>query len=217
MIVFPIRMLEINSDPSVKSNVEKCRKKQTVMKTIPLSLSVIALAALASCASDPAVTRRPVSLNVDTQLSTQVFEDVNAYRSSLGVRELQRHAGLDRLANGFCEYLRANSGNFEVYGKYVSHMGYEGRSLIAMRRLNMMSTSENIASTMSLGSDSQTAKKLVGMWQSSPDHHDSMRCPAWTHTGVGAVTGADGRVYATQIFSTKNFSEVTSYAEFNQF
>ena len=187
------------------------------MKTLPLSLPVIALAALASCAVNPVISRTQVSLNVDSSLSTEVFEDVNAYRNKLGVGELKRDARLDRLANEFCEYLRKNSGTFEVYGKYVSHMGYEGRSLIAMRRLNMMSTSENIASTMSTDSDGQTAANLVTLWQNSPDHHASMRCPAWTHTGVGAVVGPDGRVYATQIFSTKNFSEVTSYTEFNHF
>jgi uncharacterized protein YkwD len=187
------------------------------MKTSPLSLNVIAIAALASCANQPALTRTPVPLRTDSSLAGQVLDDVNAYRNSIGVSDLQRDAGLDRLAKSHCDYLLENSGTFTVYGKYVSHMGAEGRSLIAMKRLDMMSTSENIASTMSVGSNARTARNLVILWQNSHDHDFAMRTPSWTHTGIATTVGPDGRVYAAQIFSTKKYSKLAANTNFNQF
>ena len=66
-----------------------------------------------------------------------------------------------------------------------------------MKSLKMLNSSENVASTMRGASDAQTAGFLVKLWQKSGDHDYAMRNPAWTHTGVGTVVDADGRVFAT--------------------
>ena len=179
--------------------------------TAPL-LQDAALAALASCASPSQPGRDQVSVQVASSLSDQVYQDVNAYRRSQGAKDLQRHAGLDRLAQEHCEYLRKNRGTFNLYGKNVSHDGSEGRALVAMKSLRMLNTSENVASTLCGVSDAQTAGFLLKLWQKSTDHDYAMRNPAWTHTGVGTVVDADG-----QLFGTISLSQLSTRDRFSGF
>jgi uncharacterized protein YkwD len=183
------------------------------MKGNPPALQIMAACALVSCAN-PTNSTNPQG---GSTLSAQVFQDTNAYRSSHGTRQLKRHPGLDRLASEHCEYLRRNRGTFKLYGKNVSHNGAEGRALIAMKRLNMFSCSENVASTMSQGSDRQTSRAIVQLWQQSRDHEQAMRDSAWTHTGIGTVVAEDGRVFATQLFGTMSQSHLTMHDRLTQF
>lgn len=188
------------------------------MKIIAPLLQTALLTVLASCTNNTGVNQTPVSYQGGgSPLSGQVFQDVNTYRRNRGARELQRHAGLDRLAMEHCEYLRKNRGTFNLYGKNVSHDGAEGRALIAMKSLRMMSTSENVASTMKAGSDARTSMSLLTLWQKSHAHEEAMRNPAWTHTGVGTLVDADGRVFATQLFATANNSQMAMQERFNRF
>jgi len=181
-----------------------------------VTLVACAAAALASCASQPEKTKLPVSatFSPDNSLSGQVLKEVNAYRRNIGVNELQRHPGLDRLAQEHCEYLRANRGKFGVYGKNVSHMGFEGRSLVARERYNMMSISENVAAANSPGKD--FAPVLVKLWSESKDHNYNMKSD-WTHTGVGVVIDDDGTVFSTELFATMSNSQMTMRNRFTSF
>lgn len=188
------------------------------MKTIAPLLPTAVLAVLTSCTSNTGDNQTPVSYRGGgSPLSNQIFQDVNAYRRNHGARELQRHAGLDRLAKEHSEYLRKHRGTFNLYGKNVSHDGAEGRALIAMKTLRMMSTSENVASTVSARSDTQTSMYFVTLWQKSPAHEEAMRNHAWTHTGIGTVVDADGRAFATQLFGTINNSQMMMQERFNRF
>jgi uncharacterized protein YkwD len=188
------------------------------MKTYPY-LKVIAIAcvgALASCATQPLPTKIPMSasLRPDSSLSGRVFTEVNSYRRSHGVQNLQRHPGLDRLAHEHCEYLRQHRGSFGLYGKNVSHFGFEGRALLARERYQMMNVSENVAaSTHAGGSPAQT---MVKLWSQSKDHEHNMRS-TWTHTGVGAVMDSDGTVISTQLFATVSYSQLATRDRFNRF
>lgn len=184
------------------------------MKAIPSLLKATVFMALASCATPTGQTSAP---GCSSPLSAQVFQDVNAYRLQRGAGSLRRNAGLDRLALNHCEYLRKNRGTFNLYGKNVSHDGAEGRSLVAMQRFNMLSTSEIVASTLSTGSDAGTARALVILWQNSRDHESSMRDKSWTDTGVATVVDADGRVFATQLFGTASHSQLTTRNRFSGF
>ncbi len=188
------------------------------MKT-KTSLKVIVAAcvgALASCATQPVKTRMPVSatLRPDSSLSGQVFRAVNAYRGEHNAQELQRHAGLDRLAQEHCEYLRSHRGQFGLYGKNVSHVGFEGRCLMAQSRLNMLNVSENVAAANHPGE--KPAPVLVQLWSESKDHEYNMRSE-WTHTGVGVVVDSDGMVFSTQMFGTLNNSQMTFRNKLNNF
>lgn len=183
------------------------------------SLKVIAVAcvgALASCASLPETQKVPVSasLRPDSSLSGRVFQEVNSYRRSHGASDLQRHPGLDRLAQQHCEYLRRHRGEFGVYGKNVSHVGFEGRSLIARERYQIYHLSENVASANYPGKD--PAPVLVKLWSESKDHDYNMRSQ-WTHTGIGIVVDKDGTVFSTQLFATVTESQLTMRNRFNSF
>jgi uncharacterized protein YkwD len=191
------------------------------MKTHPYIqiLAAFCIGALASCAKPPApvtTTRMPVSasLRPDGSVSSRLYQEVNSYRRSQGARELERHAGLDRLAQEHSEYLRQHRGTFTLQGKNVSHIGFEGRALIARERYQMQNVSENVAATSKVpGSITQ---RLVSLWVASKDHHQNM-VDDWTYTGVGVVVDSDGMVFATQLFSTVGNSQMALRERFNQF
>lgn len=168
------------------------------------------IAALASCAPQPDKSRMPVSASIrprpDHSLSGRVFDAVNSYRRAHHASDLQRHAGLDRLAQDHCEYLRKHRGEGTIYGKNVSHAGFEGRTLIARERFNMMSISENVAAANHPGEDAPNV--LVKLWSGSKDHNYNM-LSEWTYAGVGVVVDSDGMVFSTQIFATVSNSQLT--------
>lgn len=190
------------------------------MKT-HLSLKVTAVVAvvvvaLSSCAPQPQPTKLHVSASIrpDSSLSGQVFQGVNAYRSQHGASALQRHAGLDRLAQEHCEYLRQHRGTFKLHGKNVSHFGFEGRALAARERYQMQNVSENVAAANHPGKS--PAPVVVNLWAGSKDHESNMR-QSWTHTGVATVTDSDGMVFATQLFATVSNSQLATRERFNRF
>ncbi len=187
------------------------------MKTHPYTqmFAVACSAVLAACASPPTTVRMPVSASIrpDTSLSSQVFQGVNSYRRSLGAQELQRHAGLDRLAQEHCEYLRQHRGSFSLNGKNVSHIGFDGRATIARERYQMDGVSENVAAANYPGKNQ--ASVLISLWKGSKDHHKNM-IDAWTYTGVGTVVDSDGMVFSTQLFATMSSSQMAERECFNR-
>lgn len=188
------------------------------MKTccLPVLLGILfPLLASTSCVN-------PAKLDVaaqspDGNLASCVFDYVNGYRKSHGSGALRGHPGLNKLAVAHSEYMRKNRGTFELYGKNVTHMGSEGRSLVAMRVHHFTSVSENVAAAPKAGSDSQSAAKLVILWKNSPKHEAAMRAPEYTHTGVGIVMDADGTIFATQLFGTLSTSQLSTRERFNSF
>lgn len=170
------------------------------MKTISYNqLSAIALAGLlASCsAPSPTVTRIPVSSSSGKtssgSLSGQVFNEVNSYRAQKGKSALERHAGLDQLAQGHCDYLAKNCGGS---GTNISHAGFDKRAFNAHRYFHISSVGENVVS-----SRTKTASHLRDLWVSSKTHEKNMR-GGWKYTGIGTAVTPDGMVISTQIFGT---------------
>lgn len=140
--------------------------------------------------------------------------EVNSYRRSLGASDLQRHPGLDRLAQEHCEYLRQHKGTSGLYEKNASHFGFEDRVLLVRERYQMRSVSENVAAATHPGDN--PAPVLVRLWAESKNHEYNMRSE-WTHTGIGVVKDSDGTVFATQLFSTVKNSHLTTRDRFNSF
>lgn len=190
----------------------------SLMKTQPTIrlLAVVCAGALASCASPPAPTRLPVSASnqPDSSVSGRLFQDVNSCRRSVGAHDLQRHPGLDRLAQDHSEFLRRNRGTFKLSGKNVSHYGFEGRALLARERYQMENVSENVAAAMEPGGTKTST--LINLWKGSKGHHKNM-LDDWTHTGMGVVVDSDGMVFATQLFATVSNSQLSVRERFNRF
>jgi uncharacterized protein YkwD len=154
---------------------------------------------LASCSSSSATdSGMPVysSVKNDSSLSAKVFTEVNSYRATKGKAALQRHAGLDRLAQKHCDYLVKTAGSYELYGKNVSHIGFEGRALVARQAYNIKNLGENVVS-----SKSHSAKHLVEAWSRSKSHELNMRSD-WYCTGVATAVAPDGSVISTQLFGS---------------
>lgn len=179
-------------------------------------IAIACTAALASCAGPSRENSRiPVSATPskqDSSLRGQLLHEVNSYRRNHGAKELQRHAGLDSLAQKHSEFLRQNRGKFAFDGKNVSHIGFEGRALLARRQYNMLSCAENVASTKNTSNG--IAPAIVKMWAGSSKHENNM-LGSWTHTGIGAVQDSDGTVFSTQLFGTISDSQMTSRNRFN--
>ena len=188
------------------------------MKNLPYThLSALLCAgALVACANSRVPTKVPVSvsLQADHSPAAQVFQSVNAYRSSQGVKQLQRHAGLDRLAQKHCEYLRQQRGTFSLKGRNVSHMGFDGRALVARELYRMDNISENVAAANHAGTHVDAA--VMALWKSSKDHQKNM-VDSWTHTGIGVVVDSDGTVFADQLFATISNSQRALHYRFTQF
>jgi len=186
------------------------------MKTHPYMkvTAVACMGALASCATPPEPQKVSVSASPrpSSSLSGQVLQEVNSYRRSHGKSELQRHPGLDRLAQEHCEYLRKGRGNFGLNGSNVSHFGFESRAINARERYQMGAVSENIAAANYPGK--KIGPVLVQLWSNSKGHDANMR-NSWTQTGVGVVVDSDGMVFATQIFGCVNHSQLTTRNRFN--
>lgn len=146
-----------------------------------------------------------------------MLKGVNAYRVSHGVPELQNHAGLASLAQKHSEFMRQNRGKFELKGKQgrnITHLGFEGRTLVARQRYNITNCVENVAyvSNTSKG----VAPTIVGLWANSKTHDSNMRGPS-THTGIGIVKDTDGTIFFTELFGTIGNSQITTRNRFNGF
>ncbi len=173
--------------------------KLSLMKTSPYTLLFASalVGALASCSSpSPTVTRVQVSSSFgrEAALSDQVFAEVNSYRSTKGKAALQRHAGLDRLAQQHCDYLAKKSGNYGTNGNNVSHIGFEGRALTAKHTYKIGTVGENV-----VASTNRSAQHLVNLWAGSKGHEYNMR-GEWALCGVATSVTADGQVISTQLF-----------------
>lgn len=61
---------------------------------------------------------------------------------------------------------------------------------------------ENIAFSVTEGSESYLPKQLLKQWKNSPDHNEAMLRDMYTHAGIGVYVKADGSVHATLILCT---------------
>jgi uncharacterized protein YkwD len=178
-------------------------------------ISLSCLGAFASCSTtQPARITVSAPSSSNSKIASQLFETVNAYRVSKGKSELIRHSGLDQLARNHCEYLRKNRGKFGLYGKNVSHWGFEGRAVVAQQYYNVQNISENVAAAYNPGSGA--ANSILKLWQGSTDHKYNLRS-SWSHTGIGVVVDSDGTVFATQLFATMKNSQMATRERFNHF
>jgi len=179
-------------------------------------LTVILAGVLASCADTATPTRGPVATapRPDNSLNTQLSQAVNAYRRSQGGAELRRHAGLDQLARKHSEYLREHRGSFSLEGKNVSHMGFEGRTLVAREIYHMSNISENVVAANHAGANPTAA--ILALMKGNKVQQKSM-VDSWTHLGAGVVVDSDGTAFATLLFATQSMSQMATRQRFNQF
>lgn len=194
------------------------------MRGVPMKTSLcftLAMAAgvfaLASCASQPTARKVPVSASVQPKnpISDRIYQDVNGYRASRGASQLRRHAGLDRLAQAHSQYLLEKRGTFGLHGSNVSHMGFEGRALVAREHYQMSAVSENVAAVNGR-SENEASQALLKLWKGSPEHHENM-VDDWQFTGIGTAVAEDGTVFSTQLFANEGVGRMLTRTRFTSF
>jgi uncharacterized protein YkwD len=164
---------------------------------------------LAPCAPglEPSATTLPVTTAPAGQgrLAATIHGQVNAYRQSLGKPALQRHAGLDRLAQQHAEFMRRNRGKFgKGNAGNLTHHGFEERTLMAQRGMGISDVGENVGACQGAASAAGT---LVEAWKKSRGHQMNLK-GGWTQTGIGVVVDDDGTVFATQLFGNTSKSHL---------
>ena len=186
------------------------------MKNPFIFLIALGITFVASCAAPIKnetfkITAPPITTK---SLAGQIHAAVNSYRRERGKQQLLRHPGLDQLANNHSEYMRKNRGTFDLYGKNVSHWGFEGRALLARERFNIQNMSENVVAAYHPGKSGVSI--IVDLWDRSKAHKINMGS-SWTCTGIGTAVDNDGTVFATQIFGTMRSSQMSTRERFNRF
>lgn len=162
-----------------------------------LFLATTCLGALGSCSapsSANALGHTSSSVARDDALEDRIFAEVNAYRTRNGKAVLCRHPGLDRLAQQHSDYLAKTGGSYDLYGKNVSHIGFEGRVVMARQAYKITSLGENV-----IASTDRSAKYLVNHWSASKGHDHNLRSD-WHCTGVGTAVTPEGMGITTQIY-----------------
>jgi uncharacterized protein YkwD len=174
---------------------------------------------LASCGPQLTTTTVPMSSasasKGDGSLAGTIHAQVNSFRSSVGRKQVRRHAGLDRMAQQHSEFMRMNRGKFgKGSAGNLTHYGFEERALKAQRMMSMGEVAENIATCSRQGSNAVPV--LVNAWKNSSGHMKNMK-GNWDVTGVGVSVDSDGTVFATQIFANEDHSHMTTTNRMRQF
>ena len=158
-----------------------------------------------SCAPRKPTVAAAAAAYSESSVRTAVFRDVNAYRAKLGKPPLVRHPGLDRMAQGHSDFLLKNRGRFELSKTgNVSHLGFDGRAVLAKAKYGIVNLHENVAA-------GPRGASMARMWAASKAHEPNMRAN-WAYTGVGVAVAPDGTIFATQLFG----SAPTSHRELRQ-
>jgi uncharacterized protein YkwD len=121
-----------------------------------------------------------------SQFDMEILEEVNKYRTGIGLVALESNDFLWDLAHGHSTGMADGSVPF-------GHDGLSERSNLIRTTLGSGSIAENI------GKGKGTAEEIVNNWLSSVGHKENIE-GNFTQTGLSAVKGKDGNWYFTQIF-----------------
>lgn len=157
------------------------------------------VSASVSCSAPaPATMRVRVAVSAPSQstgrLSNEVFNEVNLYRQRGGMSTLERHAGLDQLAQKHCDFLVATCGG---RGTNINHLGFDKRAFDAGKYFRISSIGENVEA-----SKIHSPKRLVGLCAASESHDRNMKS-AWKYAGVATAMSDDGVLISTQVFGSE--------------
>jgi uncharacterized protein YkwD len=122
-----------------------------------------------------------------TDLEKSVFDRINRYRISLGLKKLTLNANISKQA-------RIHSQNMARGKVPFSHQGFEKR--VNAIPIRYTSAAENVAYNQGY---SDPAAEAVSGWIKSPDHLINIK-GNYNMTGIGVATNSKGEVYLTQIF-----------------
>jgi uncharacterized YkwD family protein/spore coat assembly protein SafA len=132
------------------------------------------------------------TIRATKSIESQVIQLTNQERAKNGLKPLATDWQLSRVARYKSTDMRDKN--------YFSHTSPTYGSPFTMMRnfgINYRSAAENIAAGQ------RTPTEVVQSWMNSPGHRKNILSPAYTHIGVGHVTGGNYGHYWTQMFISK--------------
>ncbi len=130
-----------------------------------------------------------------------IWAGINNERTKAGLGALKFDARLSAAARGHAKDMadrnffdhRSGKPGFDTPGDRIHQAGSFEQAW-----------AENIAFLQGQP-DSRIVATFVTGWMKSPGHFKNIMTTNFTHTGVGVFKSSDGRVYAVQVFSTREF------------
>jgi uncharacterized protein YkwD len=127
-------------------------------------------------------------------MELEIHDQINAYRVSQGLQELELHEDIVEVCRGHSKDMLKGTVPF-------GHDGFEDRVTTIQLTIDAWESGENVA--WNEGYDDPATTAVEG-WIDSPPHHENI-LSSWNMTGIGcAGIGCDGEpqgpLYFTQIF-----------------
>lgn len=121
-------------------------------------------------------------------IEAEILEEVNIYRSALGLDELKAMAELSVESEGHNIHM--------IEEGEVSHDNFSLRASKLMNRVGAKAVAENV------GFGYRTAEAVVSAWLKSQGHRENIE-GGYTHFGISVRQDAEGKNYFTNIFIKK--------------
>lgn len=133
------------------------------------------------------VAQSTTTVNTAT-LEKSVFDQINRYRASKGLKPLQLNESISKQARIHSQNMASNKVAF-------GHGGFDAR--IKSIPISYRAAAENVAYNKG---HSDPATQAVQGWLKSSGHLANIEGKNYNLTGIGVATSRDGKVYFTQIF-----------------
>ena len=162
------------------------------MDLLKLLLILIFATLILSCSEkDDGIYFDPIneSKTTYTDLEIEILDQINFYRDSIGLKELEELNVISAVALSHSKYMAQ-------LGK-ISHDNFENRSNQLIVNANAKYVGENV------GYGYTSAKGVVDAWIKSDKHRAVIESSAFTHFGISTEKNYKGRNYFTQIFIKK--------------
>lgn len=148
-------------------------------------LMVFLISTMIACVKE----EQPVIDDASVQYSdfeTEVMNQVNNYRSSIGLAKLSRLNLVSKEAETHSVYM--------VNKEALSHDNFDIRTQNLMNNADAISIAENVAYGY------KTAAELLKSWLNSEVHRRKIEENRYTDFGISAKYNSNGSYYVTQIF-----------------
>lgn len=176
-----------------------------IIKKIMLAASALVVV---SCGSNQVALKQTGQLavsstNKEASLAMELHREVNKHRASQGLKPLEYHKGLAKIAKPHSNYMKQHAGSFSVDAqkKLITHYGFDARVVMADRKYRIESLSENVIASYNMGQGNDLAAKMVRGWMTSPNHRHNI-LSKWSQTGIGVSFDEQGRAFVTQLFGS---------------
>ncbi len=136
--------------------------------------------------------RSPITVMADEVPSKEIrlAQDINEYRVSCGLQELQTNEELNEIAA-----IRS-----EEVSKNLSHIRPNGKSVEQMIPGNVYK-GENISYASITGNPAEECDLMIEIMKSSYSHNDNLLAKEYNKIGISTYE-CDGMVYAVYVFSS---------------